>query len=207
MTSSGKHQLKVIVYDRDGSSCTKESELYYIDKTAPSCGSVTGASTSWTKNDRTITVVCQDNDSGCLKPSYSNTFTSSSKTGTISISDNVGHTTDCPVNVYVDKDKPYVYKDSLFYKDYTGATWCPDRPTEKFPRVVVLYIHDSLSGLTTVTFSWPLGSYKMGNLNKRQTYVNTADSNNIAGASMCGWTGTYNWSACDRAGNCGSGGV
>ena len=207
LTSSGKHQLRVMVYDRDGSSCTKESELYYIDKTSPSCGSVTVASTSWTRSNRTISVACQDNDSGCAQTNFTNTFSSSGTTGTISIADNVGNTNSCSVNVYIDKDPPYVYKDSLYYTDYVGTQWCPDRPTEMFPRVVVLYIHDTMSGLTTVTFNWPLGSYKTGNLNRRQTYVGTADSNNMGAASMCGWTGTYNWSACDRVGNCGSGGV
>lgn len=79
----------------------------YVDKEAPKCGSITGASTSWTKNNRTISVACSDGSgSGCSKTSFSQTFGSTTKTANITISDKAGRTTNCPVNVYVDKTNP-----------------------------------------------------------------------------------------------------
>ncbi len=78
----------------------------YVDVTKPSCGSVTGASTSWKKGSRSITVKCNDGNSGCTKNSFSNNFTSTAKTSNISIKDVAGNTTSCPVNVYIDNTKP-----------------------------------------------------------------------------------------------------
>ena len=77
----------------------------YVDKTAPTCGSVSGASTSWTNRNRTITVGCNDSNSGCGS-SFSKTFSSTAKTGTITIKDKVGNTKNCSVNVYIDKTAP-----------------------------------------------------------------------------------------------------
>lgn len=208
LTSTGNYQIKVILYDSSSNSCTKESQSYNIDKVAPSCGTITGASTSWTNKDRNITVGCNDSNSGCTSSSFSNTFTTSGKTGIISIKDHVGNTNECAVDVYVDKDPPYAQ--ASIFTNYVSATWCPDRPTEPFPKVVVMFVYDDLSGMNSVTFSWPLGSNWTGSLNRRQTYTaNIADvaGANVGSASMCGWSGTYNWSACDRVGNCGSGGV
>ncbi len=76
----------------------------YVDKTAPTCGTVTGASTSWTNKSRTISVQCNDKDSGC--GSFSNTYSSTTKTSNIQIRDKAGNTRNCPVNVYVDTTPP-----------------------------------------------------------------------------------------------------
>ena len=79
----------------------------YVDKTPPKCNGTDGSSTNWTNLDRTITVRCDDNGgSGCKKTSYQQTFTSNVKTANITIEDNVGYKTDCPVNVYLDKSAP-----------------------------------------------------------------------------------------------------
>ena len=78
----------------------------YVDKTAPSCGNVSGASTTWTKNNRDITVACSDGHSGCAASSYKKTFSSTTKTGTITVKDNAGNVKDCTVNAYVDKNAP-----------------------------------------------------------------------------------------------------
>ena len=77
------------------------------DKTAPSCGTITGAgsSSSWAKS-RTVSITCSDSGSGCAQSSYSKTWSSTTSTGYITISDNDGNTKDCPVNVYVDTTKP-----------------------------------------------------------------------------------------------------
>ncbi len=78
----------------------------YLDVDKPSCGKITGQSTKWTKDDRTISVECSDNLSGCTQGSYSEVFDSSIKTDTITIKDNASNSTDCKVNVYVDKTAP-----------------------------------------------------------------------------------------------------
>lgn len=78
----------------------------YVDKDAPSCGSITGASTSWTASDRNIRVSCSDSHSGCSQSSFSKTFNTSTKQGTIQIRDNVGNARNCSVNAYVDKTPP-----------------------------------------------------------------------------------------------------
>ena len=84
-------------------SCTVNK---YLDKTKPTCGGITGQSTSWTKNNRTISVKCSDNLSGCTKSSFSTTFDYSAKTDTITIKDSASNTRSCTVNVYVDKTAP-----------------------------------------------------------------------------------------------------
>ncbi len=88
----------------------EESEgfIVKIDKVAPSCGSVSGSSTSWTSSSRSISVKCSDTISGCTATSFSKTFSSSAKTGSISIKDKAGNTKSCSVNVYVDKSSPSV---------------------------------------------------------------------------------------------------
>ena len=77
------------------------------DKTAPKCGTITGAgsSSSWAKS-RTISIGCSDAGSGCSQESFSKTWDSSATTGYITISDNAGNTANCSVNVYVDTTKP-----------------------------------------------------------------------------------------------------
>ena len=84
-------------------SCTVNK---YLDKTKPTCGGITGQSISWTKDNRTISVKCSDNLSGCTKSSFSTTFDYSAKTDTITIKDSASNTRSCTVNVYVDKTAP-----------------------------------------------------------------------------------------------------
>ena len=76
------------------------------DKENPECGTINGASTLWTNKDRVITVGCSDDCTGCEKDSYSVRFSETTKTSSIEIKDKAGKTTNCPVNVYVDKNKP-----------------------------------------------------------------------------------------------------
>ena len=78
----------------------------YVDKTAPTCGDKDNESTIWTTENRTITVGCKDNNSDCKSATFSKTFNTDTKVGKITISDNVGNTRDCDVNVYVDKSDP-----------------------------------------------------------------------------------------------------
>ena len=84
-------------------SCTVNK---YLDKTNPTCGAITGQSTTWTKNNRDISVKCSDNLSGCTKGSFPKTFDYSAKTDTITIKDNASNSVKCQVDVYVDKTAP-----------------------------------------------------------------------------------------------------
>ena len=77
-----------------------------IDGEDPVCGDITGASTRWTNQNRTISVRCSDNTSGCEMPSFSRTFTTTTEKGTVTIQDKSGRTVQCPVDVYVDKTLP-----------------------------------------------------------------------------------------------------
>ncbi len=76
------------------------------DGDSPVCGTVTGASTRWTNQDRTISVRCSDSTSGCEKESFSKTFTTTMTKGNITIYDRSGKMTICPVDVYIDKTEP-----------------------------------------------------------------------------------------------------
>ena len=97
----------ITIEDKVGNSRTCSINAY-VDKTSPSCGTVTGGSTSWTKNDRTVSVACSDTGgSGCEKNSFSKTYNSgTTQTDTITIKDSVGNSRTCSVNAYVDKTKP-----------------------------------------------------------------------------------------------------
>lgn len=86
---------------------------FIFDSKGPECTN-SGDSTSWTKNNRTITWGCSDDASGCKegKSGGSTTYDTTTKTATIpayTIEDNAGNTTTCPkrtANVYVDKTAP-----------------------------------------------------------------------------------------------------
>lgn len=117
MPGSGKYRLVVEPDSSAGANgiqdalgnkyyTSVEKEQFWIDDTKPSCGSVVGAKSYWTNTDFTITQYCNDSHSGCKKNPYSQKFTSTTKTHTFTISDNVGNTNTCKVNVYLDKDKP-----------------------------------------------------------------------------------------------------
>ncbi len=96
------------VRDANGNyqASTTTSSAFKLDNTGPTCASNTG-STAWTASNRTITVQCTDSHSGCAKASYSKSYSRGTvKTDSLIISDNVGNTTSCSYNVYVDKDAP-----------------------------------------------------------------------------------------------------
>ncbi len=79
---------------------------YQFDIYPPSCGTITGASKTWTNGKRTISVACIDNESGCKQNVYTQDFNETATTGQITIEDNYGNKTLCPVNVYIDKKAP-----------------------------------------------------------------------------------------------------
>ena len=114
------------------------------DKTAPSCGTITGAgsSSSWAQS-RTVSITCSDSGSGCEQSSYSKTWSSTTSTGYITISDKDGNTRDCPVNVYVDTTKPSC-------GTITGAGSSSDWAKS---RTITVACSDSHSGCTQTSFS------------------------------------------------------
>ena len=100
------------------------SATYYAitkDTTAPKCGNWSGESTTWTSNNRTISVGCSDSGSGCKSSTFSKTFSSNTKTANVSItiSDKAGNTATCTknsANIYVGKTA------NIVYQTYNGAS-------------------------------------------------------------------------------------
>ena len=108
------------VYDKAGNSTVcPADQTVRIDKTAPSCGSITGQSTVWTNKNRTITVACSDSGVGCASSSFSKTFSTEGSTDTISIEDKFGNKKSCTVNKYIDKTAP-IYVSSSKYNNSNG---------------------------------------------------------------------------------------
>ena len=106
--AEGTSTIKYRACDNAGNcSAYTTASTIKIDKTAPTCGSNNG-SAAWTNANRTVTVNCSDSGSGCTQSTFSQTYSSDTKTSSITIQDNIGNTTICPVNVYVDKTKPTI---------------------------------------------------------------------------------------------------
>ena len=112
-TTTKTAALSYTIRDNAGNTtnCSKTANVY-VDKTAPTCN-WTGESTSWTNNNRTVTVTGTDSHSG-INNSYKTkswTYSSNTKNPTVSytIRDNVGNTKECKkaINVYVDKCTSY----------------------------------------------------------------------------------------------------
>ena len=192
LTSTGNYQIKVILYDSSSNSCTKESEIYYVDKTPPSCSS-SGGSDSWTTGSRTLIGTCSDSGSGCtgnvskLYNSEGN-FTSQSP-GTVS--DKVGNTTVCPNNqtVRIDRTKPV-------YTSVYAA--CGDPQGVGHKGYVKLFFADTLSGLGVRTVHyWDAGN--------NVYYPNVNHNGAPSGGDTLGTGGTwlgFEHTICDMAGNC-----
>ncbi len=94
-----------IVRDKLGNETICPSQPIRIDRTPPTC-TVSGGSTTWTKNNRTVSVTCSDSGSGCKTTTQSDTVKTTTKQKTYTVVDNVGNTGTCKANIYVDKDAP-----------------------------------------------------------------------------------------------------
>ena len=93
------------VCDKVG-NCHSDTVNIRVDTTPPVCGKAsTSAATPWINKNRTVTIGCSDNLSGCTQDTYSKTF-GEGTTEIITIRDNAGNTTDCTVYTKVDKTKP-----------------------------------------------------------------------------------------------------
>ena len=98
------------IKDKAGNTATC-SDSFKKDGTKPSCGNWSGESTSWTKENREISVGCSDSTSTCDKSKYSTTIssgTTSTKSISFEIKDKAGNKETCrkTANVYVDKEAP-----------------------------------------------------------------------------------------------------
>lgn len=103
----GARRTKITLEDGFGHTGTINIEAN-IDRTSPTCGTKTNDSTTWTKDDRTISVKCNDTGtSNCKQESFSKKYNKSTQTANITISDNAENTTSCSVNVYIDKCDQY----------------------------------------------------------------------------------------------------
>ncbi|MBE6124667.1 MAG: hypothetical protein E7184_03980, partial [Erysipelotrichaceae bacterium] len=119
--------------DSLGNQTTKTVNVY-VDKTGPSV-TPSGASTTWTAGNRTITIAASDAHKGAIghyycngawvastAASYSCTFSSTAKTATIGAKDSLGNQTTKTVNVYVDKTAPTMRLDSTSGTALTAKT-------------------------------------------------------------------------------------
>ncbi len=114
------------------------------DQDAPICGSTTGESRTWTNKDKTITVGCSDECSGCVQDVFSKKIDTDTKTTTIDIADKSGKTTACNVDAYVDKTPPTC---SLTVVGTLGNNGWYN--TEPRPVVKLTAKEDTLSGLSS----------------------------------------------------------
>ena len=89
-------------YYTKGTNCSETED----DGDAPICGAVTGDSTRWSNQNRTVSIGCSDVTSGCVQPVFSKTFTKTTKEGQIIIKDKSGKSSTCKVDVYLDKSSP-----------------------------------------------------------------------------------------------------
>ena len=181
----------------------KEIKLNIKDKTAPNCV-WEGDSTDWTNNDRTITLKCKDDMSGC-DPQYSEfskTYSKTTKTDTLTytIKDRGGNKTVCTktVNVYVDKDKPNL--PTLDNK--SGGKWSKDDV------LVIAKSSDANSGIAKWQYKYdsskdwlddPDGQYTYGGI----TYKRYDNENKTYNAKYSAERSENTYiRACDKAGNC-----
>lgn len=131
----------------DGVNSSKHATLTIttIDRTAPTCGSWGGESTTWTNGNRTITVGCSDSQSGCKSSTYTvGTYTSTVQTKDVSkvISDKVGNTATCSktANIYVDKTAP-TFTTAIYDDTKIGSVYLSENDINN----VILY--SSVSGI------------------------------------------------------------
>ena len=145
ISDNGVSTYRAVGRHSNGAHCTSNTVNIQIDKDNPRCGAVTGESTSWTKNPRTISIACSDGEkeSGCVEPTYQNTFSADTKVGTITIADKAGNTTDCPVNAYIDTTPP-----TCGTATGTSTSWT------KSSRTITQPCTDNVSGCNSVSTTY-----------------------------------------------------
>ena len=137
---TSNQEVKIYVKNSiTGKTASVVEKITHIDTTAPNCSSIEGASTTWTKDDRNITVICSDNGSGCKYAKTTKTFNTTTKSSNITIYDNAGNKAECSVNVYVDKTGP-----ELTYNMMLDNT----------PKKFHLFVTDNESGINLDTVKY-----------------------------------------------------
>ena len=174
---------EIVMEDNEGNQTACKVNVY-VDKTAPTCGTVTGESTTWTSSDRTISVGCSDSNSGCESSNVSKTFSSTAKTGSISIKDNAGNTKSCSANVYVDKTTPTI----SVKNPYEGTKFSGDK------YYLDLNFSDSHSGINPSTLEWYESSWKSLSNSSTSYYQDYMQAERDS---------TIKYRICDNVGNCG----
>ena len=82
-----------------------------IDRTAPECGAISGASTAWTNQNRTISVACRKTTGApCVQPTVTQTFNPPAnqtiQRANIELRDQAGNPRICQVDVFIDRIPP-----------------------------------------------------------------------------------------------------
>ena len=108
LSGEGYRKGRVTATDASGHTTIMYIEAP-LDRTAPKEGKITGQGDDdhWTDKDRTVSIACTDNASGCDNPTKK-TFTSSASRSTTYLYD-YANNMNGPiwVDVYIDKDPPY----------------------------------------------------------------------------------------------------
>lgn len=188
ISTTGTHTRYFRAVDKAGNVSGVLTKEIKIDKTKPTCGTVSGASTSWTKSARTITQGCNDSDSGCEQSLYSKNYTSTKETDTITIKDNAGNTNSCKYDVYVDTTGPTITLSKDGNSTYAGSA------------STKITVTDDDSGVKSIKRGWSKSS--------TSTKAETAVSSGTVVTSTCDITNKnecylYVY-ACDKVGNCSS---
>lgn len=171
ITDDGISTIKVTVVYADR-TLSQTSGQYKKDSTEPECGAITGGSTNWINTDRTISIGCSDTISSCKQTSYSNTFTNTTKVGNITIENNAGLTKSCPINVYVDKDKPTCGTISTLPANASSNNWTNNQ------RQVSIECSDEDSKCVTNTYTETYTStMATGTITIRDNATNSATCN------------------------------
>ena len=104
---TGNGTYTMYCYDSSSNARAVSVPVQKIDRTAPSCGTVTYPANHWYRSSFNIKVACSDGQSGCTRGSY--TETKSAASGSVTIKDKVGWTKSCPYSgVKIDKTAPTV---------------------------------------------------------------------------------------------------
>ena len=187
------------VYDNAGNARACGNAVVRIDKSAPTC-SVSGGSSSWTKNDVTVSGTCYDTGgSGCRNhASNTITWTYNGDVSPGTVCDNANNCTACgSKKVKVDKTAPTVGAITKVTKKSDGRG-CGSASNSNY--YFYFQISDNESKLSSGQFKW-----------STTDKVNAGNSTARSGTSHWECIGTsaknkselaLKYRVCDKAGNC-----
>ena len=104
----GNFSIVFTAVNHYGGTTTEKINKEYQDSNGPECGDVTPKRNGWDgSNEVTISIKCIDKEgSGCARDTFIQQFTADSKVNSITIVDNLGNKTACPVETYIDTTRP-----------------------------------------------------------------------------------------------------